>query len=105
MPTRVARHTRRRSLHTSGSHKVALQVPHLARQDGHPWATAFKGSPGEVFQGFYIYRNDRLLQVGGWSAAANAFGPAPACPSVVIDDASAIGSLLTMNPEKSGLRV
>ncbi|GEL24783.1 hypothetical protein PSU4_37370 [Pseudonocardia sulfidoxydans NBRC 16205] len=58
--------------------------------------------PGGQLQGFYIYRNDRLLQVGGWADTAN---PAPArqLARVVVDDDS-IGKLLTMNPEKSGLK-
>jgi hypothetical protein len=61
------------------------------------------GKSGERYQGFYVYRNDRLLQVGGWSEGAT--------PSiqrqlarVVLDDETAIGSFLTMNPEKAGLR-
>jgi len=61
------------------------------------------GKPGEQFQGFYIYRNDRLLQAGGWSDTAI---PAPArqLARVELDDASAIGSFVTMNPEKHGLK-
>lgn len=58
---------------------------------------------GEQFQGFYIYRNDRLLQIGGWSHTANA-SPARQLARVVLEDSNAIGSLLTMNPEKSGLK-
>ncbi|NKS77882.1 ATP-binding protein [Rhodococcus hoagii] len=61
------------------------------------------GKSGEAFQGFYIYRADRLLQVGGWSDAANR-SPRRQLARVVLDDADAIGPLLTMNPEKSGLR-
>lgn len=63
-----------------------------------------QGKSGDQFQGFYIYRNDRLLQVGGWAAAANA-SVQRQLARVVIDDPSAIGAFLTMNPEKSGLRV
>jgi hypothetical protein len=58
---------------------------------------------GERFQGFYIYRNDRLLQVGGWSDTANS-SPARQLARVVLEDTEAIGSFLTMNPEKSGLK-
>ncbi|MEV6285628.1 ATP-binding protein [Kribbella sp. NPDC051770] len=86
----------------SGGRQVVLQC--------HIWPpkvdiTGFRmsGKPGNQFQGFYIYRNDRLLQVGGWAEVAN--------PSiqrqlarVVLDDETAIGSFLTMNPEKAGLR-
>lgn len=58
---------------------------------------------GEQFQGFYIYRNDRLLQVGGWSDAANP-SPARQLARIAIDDTDVIGSFLTMNPEKSSLK-
>ena len=61
------------------------------------------GKAGEQFQGFYIYRNDRLLQAGGWSDTANP-SPARQLARVVLDDASAIGSFVTMNPEKHGLK-
>lgn len=62
-----------------------------------------QGKTGDKFQGFYIYRNDRLLQMGGWSEVANR-STQRQLARVMIDDASAIGSLLTMNPEKAGLR-
>ena len=61
------------------------------------------GKSGERFQGFYIYRNDRLLQVGGWSQVANP-SVQRQLARVVLDDETAIGSFLTMNPEKAGLR-
>lgn len=62
-----------------------------------------QGKPGEQFQGFYIYRNDRLLQVGGWSHVASP-STQRQLARVLIDDIAAIGTLLTMNPEKSGMR-
>ncbi|MGL5825378.1 MAG: ATP-binding protein [Nocardioides sp.] len=58
---------------------------------------------GERFQGFYIYRNDRLLQIGGWSDTATPTASRQLA-RVVLEDAGAIGSLVTMNPEKSGLK-
>ena len=61
------------------------------------------GKRGEHFQGFYIYRNDRLLQAGGWSDTATP-GPARQLARIVLDDSSAIGSFVTMNPEKHGLK-
>lgn len=66
----------------------------------------FGTKSGESFQGFYIYRHDRLLQIGGWSDAAHE-GPARQLARVLIDDDSdngALGTLLTMNPEKSGMK-
>lgn len=61
------------------------------------------GRPGEYFQGFFIYRHDRLLQAGGWSGVAMP-SPARQLARVVLDEVTAIGSLLTMNPEKHGLK-
>ncbi|QRY48234.1 ATP-binding protein [Mycolicibacterium boenickei] len=58
---------------------------------------------GEQFQGFYIYRNDRLLQIGGWSDTATPI-PARQLARVVLEDTGAIGPFVTMNPEKSGLK-
>ncbi len=61
------------------------------------------GKPGEHYQGFFIYRNDRLLQAGGWSDVAMP-SPSRQLARVVLDDGSAIGSFVTMNPEKHGLK-
>lgn len=58
---------------------------------------------GEQFQGFYIYRNDRLLQIGGWSDTATQTS-ARQLARVVLEDNGAIGPFVTMNPEKSGLK-
>lgn len=58
---------------------------------------------GEQFQGFYIYRNNRLLQVGGWSDIATS-APSRQLARVVLDDSAAIGKLVTMNPEKQGMK-
>ncbi|WP_067885342.1 ATP-binding protein [Nocardia vaccinii] len=87
---------------SAGDHRVALRC--------HIWPVKtdipgfrIQGTSGEKFQGFYIYRRDRLLQVGGWSDVANQSRQRQLA-RVVIDDASAIGGLLTMNPEKAGLR-
>lgn len=58
---------------------------------------------GEQFQGFYIYRNDRLLQAGGWSDTATP-SAARQLARVILEDTGAIGPFVTMNPEKSGLK-
>lgn len=58
---------------------------------------------GERLQGFFIYRNDRLLQAGQWSDVAVP-SVARQLARVVLDDSSAIDTLVTMNPEKHGLR-
>ncbi|SCZ64747.1 ATP-binding protein [Thiohalomonas denitrificans] len=87
---------------TSGSHEIRFKCHIWPAKTDIP-GYRIQGKSGEKFQGFYIYRNDRLLQVGGWSAAANS-STQRRLARVIIDDASVIGSLLTMNPEKSGLR-
>lgn len=58
---------------------------------------------GEQFQGFYIYRHDRLLQIGGWSDTATS-SAARQLARVVLEDTGAIGPFVTMNPEKNGLK-
>jgi hypothetical protein len=58
---------------------------------------------GEHFQGFYIYRHDRLLQIGGWSDTATP-SPSRQLARVVLEDTAAIGPFVAMNPEKSGLK-
>jgi len=87
---------------TSGSEEVALQCHIWPPKTDIP-GFRMQGKSGDRFQGFYIYRNDRLLQVGGWSDVAN-HSLQRQLARVVIDDGSAIGNLLTMNPEKAGLR-
>lgn len=87
---------------TAGSQRVALQC-HIWPPKTDPPGFRIQGNPGARFQGFFIYRNDRLLQMGGWSDVANP-STQRQLARVVIDDASAIGTLLTMNPEKAGLR-
>ena len=91
-------------------HLVATAAGREVRLHCHIWppksdVTGFRigAKTGEQFQGFYIYRNDRLLQIGGWSDTANP-SPAKQLARVILDDADAIGSFVTMNPEKSGLR-
>ncbi|MEX5260981.1 ATP-binding protein [Kocuria sp. CPCC 205263] len=58
---------------------------------------------GEKLQGFFIYRNDRLLHAGSWADTA-----VPArerqLARVVLDDPEAIRGFVTMNSEKQGVR-
>jgi hypothetical protein len=58
---------------------------------------------GDRFQGFYVYRGDRLLQVGGWDAATTV-RPERQLARVVIDDDTLVGNQITMTPEKRGIR-
>jgi hypothetical protein len=63
----------------------------------------FDGTGGvDVHQGFYIYRNDRLLQAGGWNQVfAGDREHQLARVAIDIDDSWA--SALRMNPEKSSV--
>jgi hypothetical protein len=60
------------------------------------------GRPGEGSQGFFVYRNNRLLQVGGWSGL---WGPRPdwALARVALDLTADAPAHVTINPEKSGI--
>lgn len=60
------------------------------------------GRDGADSQGFYVYRNDRLLQVGGWNDVISA-DKNRALARVVIDDFESLDPLVRMNPEKSGI--
>lgn len=61
------------------------------------------GHPGEAHQGFFVYRRDRLLHLGGWADTATA-SPARQLARVMLDDDATVGTLVIMNSEKQGLR-
>lgn len=86
----------------SGNRKVELQCHIWPPKTDIP-GFRILGKPGISFQGFFVYRNDRLLQLGGWSDEANS-STKRQLARVVLDGNDAIGSFLTMNPEKAGLR-
>jgi len=56
--------------------------------------------PGDEAQGFYVYRADRLLQIGGWNGVT-ASGPSRRLARVAID-VDGLDELVELNPEKSG---
>lgn len=58
---------------------------------------------GREHQGFFVYRNDRLLKAGGWEAVTSATAQRQLA-RVVIDDPEALGTFITMNPEKDGVK-
>ena len=58
---------------------------------------------GDHFQGFYVYRADRLLQIGGWNEAKTR-QPERQLARVAIDDDSIIGTEITMTPEKRAIQ-
>jgi Histidine kinase-, DNA gyrase B-, and HSP90-like ATPase len=61
------------------------------------------GADGGDFQGFYIYRNDRLLQIGGWNQVTTKKA-SRALARVVIDDFKSLAPYVRMAPEKTGIK-
>jgi hypothetical protein len=76
----------------------------------HVWPAAQGDSPsfrladrtGERRQGLYIYRNDRLLQVGGWNGIVHGSRDL-AYARIVLDLDDTVARHATINPEKSGV--
>jgi hypothetical protein len=60
------------------------------------------GTDGSEHQGFFIYRNDRLLQIGGWNDVATK-AKSRALARVAIDDFKALSPFVRMTPEKTGI--
>lgn len=60
------------------------------------------GLPGRESQGFFVYRNDRLLQSGGW---LDVIRPRPelALARVAIELIPGVAEHVTINPEKAGV--
>lgn len=69
---------------------------------GSPAARLF-GQSRTQWQGFYVYRNDRLLQAGGWNTALAEHKPDYQLARVVIDVSPELLGALKMNPEKRGV--
>jgi hypothetical protein len=69
----------------------------------HPSWTLSGRSPLDT-QGLYVYRNDRLLQTGGWNGLTTASRDL-ACARVAVDIGHVIRPHLTINPEKTGVVV
>lgn len=62
------------------------------------------GLPGRDKQGFFVYRNNRLLQAGGWNGVVRA-RPEWGLARVAIDLDDALADHVTINPEKSGITI
>lgn len=60
------------------------------------------GAPGREHQGIYVYRHNRLLQIGGWNSVVR---PRPdyGLARVAIDLDAVLLQHITINPEKSGV--
>ncbi|OBC04101.1 ATPase [Gordonia sp. 852002-50816_SCH5313054-c] len=67
-------------------------------------AYTLDGASGRSAQGFFVYRNDRLLQPGGWLGVVR---PRPewALARVAVDLDDALVRHMTINPEKAGVTV
>jgi len=61
------------------------------------------GHDGAEFQGFYIYRNERLLQIGGWQHVTTK-SRNRSLARVKIDDYDALCSHVKMSPKKDSIR-
>ena len=78
----------------------------------HVWPTAqatqptFRlfGRPGYLYQGFFFYRNDRLLQFGGWNSLSTQRSELEYA-RVEVDITPLLSRHITINPEKSGLEL
>jgi RNA polymerase sigma factor (sigma-70 family) len=57
------------------------------------------------WQGIYVYRNDRILQPGGWLALRADGKPDYQLARVALDLTSALESSIVMNPEKQDVRI
>lgn len=58
---------------------------------------------GREHQGFYVYRNDRLLKLGGWAQVTTSSAQRQLA-RVVIDEQEALSTFITINPEKDGVK-
>lgn len=86
---------------------IAKAGPHTLPLQCHIWPARtdipgfrLNGRSGEKFQGLFVYRNDRLLNAGGWLGTASSSRQRQLA-RVVIDDASAFPTFFRMNPEKN----
>jgi len=62
------------------------------------------GRPGGLAQGFYFYRNDRLLQIGGWNTLTVERAELEYV-RIAVDLDGALERHVTINPEKAGLEL
>lgn len=84
---------------------AAMAMAHLwpASQAGLP-EFRLGGRPGSLAQGFYFYRNDRLLQIGGWNTLT-VERPELEYVRVAVELGDAVAKHIVINPEKAGLEL
>ena len=74
-----------------------------AAQSGSP-SFRLNGRPGSLAQGFYCYRNDRLLQMGGWNTLT-VVRPELEYARIELDIDDTVSDHIAINPEKAGLEL
>lgn len=72
-------------------------------QSGLP-AFRLGGRPGSLAQGFFFYRNDRLLQMGGWNTLT-VERPELEYARIEVNIDAQLSDHITINPEKAGLEL
>lgn len=83
----------------AGSQTLALQCHIWPARTDIP-GFRINGTSGERFQGLFVYRNDRLLNAGGWLGTSS-WARQRQLARVVIDDPSAFPTFFGINPEKN----
>lgn len=93
----------------TSDYPAELSVGHGTKAIAHLWparssAGEFRlfGAPGRDRQGLYFYRNDRLLQIGGWNGLWHS-RPDYGLSRIAIDLDGEFGRHVTINPEKAGV--
>ncbi|MDJ0378490.1 ATP-binding protein [Cryobacterium sp. PH31-L1] len=74
-----------------------------AAQSGLP-SYRLNGRPGSLAQGFFFYRNDRLLQMGGWNTLT-VNRPELEFARIELDIDESVSDHIAINPEKAGLEL
>lgn len=84
--------------------RTAIATAHIWTPRSNTPQFRLLGRPGREHQGFYFYRNDRLLQIGGWNGVVNA-RPDYELGRVAVDLDDVLQQHVTINPEKSDLKL
>ncbi|MFC7765762.1 hypothetical protein [Leucobacter soli] len=83
-----------------GSFELAAHIWPVAQQAAPEFR--LEGLPGGRAQGFYVYRNERLLAAGGWNGAIRG-GRDYDLVRIVLDLSPVVEPHVSINPEKSGV--
>ena len=84
-------------------HRVGITC-HIWPGRSHTTSFRIPGSTPLTSQGFYFYRNRRLLQAGGWNGMSTNESELQLA-RVVVDISDELAEFLTMNPEKTRVEV